>query len=63
MTLRSSLNTAGLTRKYATQRLRRNPLLVPVTPSEHEVFDYELPDSAEAVLPADTNLQTDVWKS
>jgi transglutaminase-like putative cysteine protease len=58
VTLRSSLNTAGLTRKYASQRERRNPLLVPVTPSDHEVFDYELPEGAGAVLPADTSLQT-----
>jgi hypothetical protein len=58
VTLRSSLNTAGLTKKYATQRERRNPLLVPVTPSEHEVFDYELPEGAEALLPANTSLQT-----
>ena len=58
VTLRTSLNTAGLTRKYATQRVRRNPLLVPVTPSEHEVFDYELPEHAQALLPADTSLQT-----
>ena len=33
-------------------------MLVPVTPSEHEVFDYELPEGAEAVLPADTKLHT-----
>jgi transglutaminase-like putative cysteine protease len=58
ITLRSSLNTAGLTKKYAVQRLRRNPLLVPATPSEHEVFEYVLPEDAGAVLPADTNLQT-----
>ncbi len=58
VTLRSSLNTAGLIRKYASQRLRRNPLLVPPAPSEHEVFDYELPEDAGAVLPADTSLQT-----
>jgi hypothetical protein len=58
VTLRSSLNTAGLTRKYAAQRVRRNPLLVPATPSEHEISDYELPDGAEAVLPPDTSLQT-----
>ncbi len=59
LSLRSSLNTAGLTRKYATQRMRRNPLLVPATPSEHEVFDYELPENAGAVLPANTSLQTE----
>jgi transglutaminase-like putative cysteine protease len=58
VTLRTSLNTAGLTRKYATLRTRRNPLLVPVIPSEHEVFDYDLPDNAEAVLPANTSLET-----
>jgi transglutaminase-like putative cysteine protease len=58
VTLRSSLNTAGLTGKYAPERLRRNPVLVPVTPSEREVFDYELPEGAEAVVPADTKLLT-----
>ena len=58
VTLRSSLNTAGLTKKYASARGRRNPVLVPVTPSEHEVFDYELPAGAEATLPADTKLNT-----
>jgi transglutaminase-like putative cysteine protease len=58
VTLRSSLNTAGLTRKYAPERARRNPVLVPVTPSEHEVFDYDLPLGASAVLPADTKLHT-----
>ncbi len=58
VTLRSSLNTAGLIRKYAPERTRRNPVLVPVTPSEHEVFDYDLPDGASAELPPDTKLQT-----
>jgi len=58
VTLRSSLNTAGLKRKYAAERSRRNPVLVPVTPSEHEMFDYELPEGAEATLPADTKLHT-----
>jgi transglutaminase-like putative cysteine protease len=58
MTLRSSLNTAGLTRKYAPERVRRNPLLVPVTPSQHEVFDYELPEGTEATLPPNTRLHT-----
>ena len=58
VTLRSSLNTAGLTGKYAPERVRRNPVLVPVTPSEREVFDYELPEGAEAVVPADTKLLT-----
>lgn len=58
VTLRSSLNTAGLTGKYAPERVRRNPVLVPVTPSQREVFDYELPDGAEAVVPADTKLHT-----
>jgi cellulose synthase operon protein C len=57
-TLRSSLHTAALTAKYAPQPERQNPLLVPVTPSEHEVFDYQLPSAAEARLPADTRLQT-----
>ena len=33
-------------------------MLVPVTPSEREVFDYELPEGAQAVLPADTKLHT-----
>ncbi len=58
ITLRSSLDTAGLTRKYAPERVRRNPVLVPVIPSEHEVFDYDLPEGAEAALPAGTKLQT-----
>jgi transglutaminase-like putative cysteine protease len=58
ITLRSSLNTAGLTGKYAPERVRRNPVLVPVTPSEREVFDYELPEGAEAVMPPDTKLRT-----
>jgi transglutaminase-like putative cysteine protease len=58
VTLRSSLNTGGLTRKYAPERGRRNPVLVPVTPSEHEVFDYDLPDGAEAALPPNTTLHT-----
>jgi cellulose synthase operon protein C len=58
VTLRSSLNTAGLTKKYAPERVRRNPVLVPVTPSQHEVFDYELPEGAAAALPADTTLHT-----
>jgi hypothetical protein len=58
LTLRSSLNTAGLTRKYAPERVRRNPVLVPVTPSEHEVFDYDLPEGAKAVLPPDLKLRT-----
>ncbi|MFI4982102.1 MAG: DUF3857 domain-containing protein, partial [Nevskiales bacterium] len=56
--LYSSLHTAALTAKYAGQPTRQNPLLLPATPSEHEVFDYELPSGAEARLPADTNLQT-----
>ncbi len=58
VTLRSSLNTAGLTKKYAPERIRLNPVLVPVTPSEHEVFDYELPEGAMAVLPPNTRLHT-----
>jgi cellulose synthase operon protein C len=62
VTLRSSLNTAGLTRKYAPERLRRNPVLVPVTASEHEVFDYELPESAKTELPPNTNLHTPFGK-
>jgi hypothetical protein len=56
--LRSSLDTARLTAKFASEPMRRNPLLVPVTPSEREVFDYQLPEGAEAMLPADTKLQT-----
>jgi transglutaminase-like putative cysteine protease len=62
VTLRSSLNTAGLTKKYAPERVRRNPVLVPVTPSEMEVFDYDLPEGAKATLPADTRLTTDFGK-
>jgi transglutaminase-like putative cysteine protease len=58
VTLRSSLNTAGLTKKYAPERVRRNPVLVPVTPSEHEIFDYDLPEGASATLPDDTHLET-----
>jgi len=62
VTLRSSLNTAGLAKKYAPERLRRNPVLVPVTPSEHEVFDYDLPEGAHASLPGDTHLETPFGK-
>jgi transglutaminase-like putative cysteine protease len=58
VTLRSSLNTAGLTKKYAPEQVRRNPVLVPVTPSEHEVFDYDLPEGAASVLPPNTKLHT-----
>jgi transglutaminase-like putative cysteine protease len=58
VTLRSSLDPAGLTAKFASEPVRRNPELVPVTPSEREVFDYELPQGAQAELPADTNLRT-----
>jgi transglutaminase-like putative cysteine protease len=58
ITLRSSLNSAGLTMKYAPERQRRNPLLVPVTPGEHEIFDYALPEGAQATLPADTRIAT-----
>jgi hypothetical protein len=58
VTLRSSLNTAGLTKKFAPERIRRNPVLVPVTPSEHEVFDYDLPEGAQSVLPLNTKLHT-----
>jgi len=58
VTLHSSLNTAGLAKKYAPERLRRNSVLVPVTPSEHEIFDYELPEGAQATLPADTKIET-----
>jgi hypothetical protein len=42
--------------------MRRNPVLVPVTPSELEVFDYDLPEGAKATLPADTRLTTDFGK-
>jgi transglutaminase-like putative cysteine protease len=58
VTLRSSLGSAGLAKKYASRRMRRNPELVPVTPSEHELFDYELPEGARAILPEDTTLLT-----
>jgi hypothetical protein len=58
LTLHSSLHPAALTAKYAGQPTRQNPLLLPATPSEREVFDYELPSGAEARLPADTSLQT-----
>ncbi len=58
LTLRSSLHTAALTAKYASQATRQNPLLLPASPSEHEVFDYELPDGTEASLPDDTRLQS-----
>jgi transglutaminase-like putative cysteine protease len=57
-TLRSSLNSAGLTRRYAPEQTRRNPVLVPVTPSQREVFEYELPEGSEALLPADIKLST-----
>jgi transglutaminase-like putative cysteine protease len=57
-TLRSSLHTAALTAKYASQPTRQNPLLLAATPSEREVFDYQLPPGAQARLPADTSLQT-----
>jgi transglutaminase-like putative cysteine protease len=58
LTLHSSLHTAALTAKYASLPTRQNPLLLPATSSEHEVFDYELPSGAQARLPADTRLQT-----
>jgi transglutaminase-like putative cysteine protease len=58
ITLRSSLDSAGLTSKFASTTSRRTPELVPVTPSELEVFDYDLPEGAEAVLPANIKLQT-----
>jgi hypothetical protein len=58
LNLHSSLHTAALTVKYAALPARQNPLLLPATPSEHEVFDYDLPDGAAASLPADTRLQT-----
>lgn len=58
LTLHSSLHTATLTAKYASQPTRQNPLLIPATPSEQEVFNYELPSGAQARLPADTSLQT-----
>jgi transglutaminase-like putative cysteine protease len=56
--LRSSLNSAGLTKKYAALRVRRNPVLVPAIPSEHEVFEYDLPEGAEVALPPNTKLHT-----
>jgi transglutaminase-like putative cysteine protease len=56
--LRSSLDTAGLTKKYAPEYTRHNPVLVPVIPSEHEMFDYDLPEGANAELPADTRIET-----
>jgi hypothetical protein len=49
---------AALTAKYASLPTRQNPLLLPATSSEQEVFDYELPSGAQARLPADTSLQT-----
>ena len=58
VSLRSSLHTTAFTARYAFLPKRRNPLLVPVTPSEREAFDYELPAGAQARLPADTHLQT-----
>ena len=61
-TLRSSLHSAGLTRKYAPERVRRNPVLVPVIPSEREVFEYELPEGAQLLLPADIRLSTSFGK-
>jgi hypothetical protein len=61
-TLRSSLHTAALTAKYAPLAGRKSPVLVPVTPSEHELFEYELPPGMEARLPADTRLQTPFGK-
>jgi transglutaminase-like putative cysteine protease len=60
--LRSSLNIAGLTKKYAPEPTRRNPVLVPVTPSEREVFHYELPAGAEVELPADTRITSTFGK-
>ena len=56
--LRTSLHPAVFVLKYAPLPERRNPLLVPVTPSERELFEYELPKGAEAHLPADIHLQT-----
>ena len=58
LTLRSSLHTAALTVKYAAQPARQAPLLLPATPSEREVFDYELPSGAQVRLPANTSLQS-----
>jgi hypothetical protein len=58
ITLRSSLDTAGLTSKFASTATRLTPELVPVTPSELEVFDYQLPEGAQAVLPDNIKLQT-----
>ena len=58
LTLRSSLHTAAQTAKYAAQPTRQTPLLLPATPSEREVFDYELPSGAQVSLPANTSLQS-----
>ena len=58
VSLRSSLHSAAFVMKYAPLAERRNPLLVPVTPSEREVFEYELPSGAGAHLPEDVHLQT-----
>jgi uncharacterized protein DUF3857/transglutaminase superfamily protein/uncharacterized protein DUF3858 len=58
VSLRTSLHTAAFVLKYAPLPARRNALLVPVTPSVHEVFEYEMPAGAEAQLPPEVHLQT-----
>lgn len=56
--LRTSLHPAIFAARYAPLAERSNPLLVPVTPGQHEVFEYELPSGAKAELPEDTTLRT-----
>jgi cellulose synthase operon protein C len=58
ISLRTSLLTAAYAIRYASRAERRNPLLVPVTPGEREIFEYELPAGATALLPEDTILRT-----
>ena len=57
VSLRTSLHPTGFVIKHAPWAERRNPLLVPVTPSQREVFEYEMPSGADAHLPADIHLQ------
>jgi len=56
--LYTSLRATGLTSAYAAQIERKNPLLVPATPSEQEQFLYELPPGAQPVLPPNRLLKT-----
>jgi hypothetical protein len=58
ISLRTSLHNAAFIAKYAPTPSRHNPLLVPVTPGQQEVFEYELPSGAEAMLPDDVTLRT-----